>query len=527
MLQRLREKAQGWFAWIILGAVALTFVLFGTSSFFESAQGPDRSIAKVNGVSITAWEVEQAYHRALQSPGNEAIRHMDPVRVKQEIVDTLIEASILRQSASHLGLVVSPEKINEILLQIPFLKDKQGYFSESLYRQFLGSANFTDASFRALIEENVLLQQLQRSIVDSAFALSADVKDYAKYGEQTRNFRYTILDKQAIEKTVLLDEAAVEQYYREHIADFLIPEAVSIDYLSLTFDDVAKQITFTDHDLESFYHEYMAGDRQGASSDWTAKKPAIIEKYQQYYAEEKFVQLAEEVAQWVFDRPDTLQPAAEKLGRSVEHTTLFTQAEGPKEAFLNRPEIITAAFSASVKDEKNNSDLIKLDDRHYIVIRMREVVPAKQKSLDSVRSEVVMRCKLAKTQALSEAKAKQTIEKLVSLPEAQALESYRWIDERGVYRTYRNMDANLLETVFSMPTPEHSNSRVIRFAPLSDGQYAIIWLTKVKDGVVESLTPIQQRDVVAELAKHWGELEFALYTAVQTEKAVVVANAPD
>ena len=81
MLQRLREKAQGWFAWLILGAIAVTFVLFGTANFFTSS-GPDESLVKVNGSSISEWEVERAYQRIITSPGNEGLRQAPPMPLK-------------------------------------------------------------------------------------------------------------------------------------------------------------------------------------------------------------------------------------------------------------------------------------------------------------------------------------------------------------------------------------------------------------------------------------------------------------
>ena len=61
MLQTIHDKLKGWFAYVVLGAVGSTFVLWG----INWTLGAPTYAAKVNGHEIPLNEVREAYQRQL------------------------------------------------------------------------------------------------------------------------------------------------------------------------------------------------------------------------------------------------------------------------------------------------------------------------------------------------------------------------------------------------------------------------------------------------------------------------------
>lgn len=634
MLQRLREKAQGWFAWLILGAIAVTFVLFGTSSYFSSA-GPNQSVAKVNGSSITERDLDIAYQRALQGPGSETLRYIDPSLVKAELLQTLIEEKILLQNAKKMGMTVSNEKLTEMLKEIPFLHDSKGNFSQEAYLRFLASSNYTDSSFREVLRDNMLQQQLRESVAGTALSLPVDISDYVKYSLQKRDFRYTTLDKDIFQKKITVVDDELQKYYESHAKEFMTPERISLEYVHLSLPELAKTVQYTDKDIQEFYRdnlstfttpatahvahilvsaskesdpstqeaakakitniknelkagksfselakEYsddkMTADKGGELQWFTAgemlpefekaafalnadqvsepvqtdfgfhliklidKKPEhvkplfevkedVIAKYKQHQAEERLIQLSEDVSQIAFDSPDSLQPVSDKVGTKIEKTELFSQEEGPKSELLNRPEVMTAAFSSNVKDHKNNSDLIKLDNDNYLVVRLDELVPSKQKLFEDVKAEIKETLLAEKTNDLLKNEAANLAKTLINskdMPDAKALGDYNWSTKDNVVRTERNVDANLLETAFSMARASDQDNRVIKTTKLANGDYAVVWLLDVKDGTVDMLSEADKKNYQTGLERQWGQLEFALYVTDLISKAKVKTSIP-
>ena len=94
MLHFIRERAQGWVAWFIVGLISIPFALWGVNSYLT---GPsDIVVATVNGESIQQAEYQQAVQqyrdRMRSSMGDEFDPTMfDSIDVKKSIVEGLIE----------------------------------------------------------------------------------------------------------------------------------------------------------------------------------------------------------------------------------------------------------------------------------------------------------------------------------------------------------------------------------------------------------------------------------------------------
>lgn len=57
MLLAIREKAQGWFAWLIVGFITIPFALWGIQSYLGVSSNP--AAVTVDGTEITQQQVEQ------------------------------------------------------------------------------------------------------------------------------------------------------------------------------------------------------------------------------------------------------------------------------------------------------------------------------------------------------------------------------------------------------------------------------------------------------------------------------------
>ena len=62
MLQSIRDKSQGWFAWTIVSAICITFALWGVHSYLYS-NASQSTVAKVNGVKVTQQQLSNVYNQ--------------------------------------------------------------------------------------------------------------------------------------------------------------------------------------------------------------------------------------------------------------------------------------------------------------------------------------------------------------------------------------------------------------------------------------------------------------------------------
>src|ERR1043165_1781636 len=124
MLQTSRDNITGIFAYIVLGAIAVVFVLWGIN---YREQGATTYAAKVNGERISieaarsAWQRQAAQFRGQLPPEMEK-------PMQQSILDQLIRSKVLELRADKLGYAVGDSALINRLQAIPAFQ-VEGKFS--------------------------------------------------------------------------------------------------------------------------------------------------------------------------------------------------------------------------------------------------------------------------------------------------------------------------------------------------------------------------------------------------------------
>ncbi|HRE32280.1 MAG TPA: peptidylprolyl isomerase, partial [Candidatus Berkiella sp.] len=253
-------------------------------------------------------------------------------------------------------------------------------------------------------------------------------------------------------------------------------------------------------------------------------KNEVIAQYKKQAAEEQFVNLADELNGLAYDYPDSLQQANDKLKLPIQKTEVFTKTQGPKETLLQNPQVFTAAWAANVKENKNNSDLIKIDDENYIVVRAASYTPAKQKSLEDSKASIKALLIAKESDEKVKEKAEKLLAELKKADEGQMpsiMGDLVWQEKNDVKRNVRDTQQQpVIQAAFALPR-SNEKERSIKALPLPNGDYAIVWVTAVKDGEPSALSEEEKETYQAQLSKHMGELEFALYASYVYKEANV------
>ncbi|WP_322529464.1 SurA N-terminal domain-containing protein [Salinicola sp. LHM] len=256
MLQRIREGSQGWVAKVIVGAIIVTFALFGAESLVSYFSAGSNDAATVNGESISRQAVETQVQRGIRSG------QVPPEQERQfrgQVLDQLIRQRTLDQYASEGGLHISDSQLDRLIVSLPEFQDQDGRFSDELFTNRLAQAGYTPASFRRELRADTLRRQVQQGLAASAFLLPSEKARLASLQQQQRTFRYAALTAADLEQPVTPSDADLQQYYDQHQDDFLRPEQVKVNYLVLNQEDVAKDVEITDEQLRQAYEQAKAG----------------------------------------------------------------------------------------------------------------------------------------------------------------------------------------------------------------------------------------------------------------------------
>ncbi|SUI60173.1 Peptidyl-prolyl cis-trans isomerase D [Shewanella putrefaciens] len=228
------------------------------------------------------------------------------------------------------------------------------------------------------------------------------------------------------------------------------------------------------------YHIIKLLDVQaGATVPFADVKAKIVAQLQDKKAVDQFYSLQSKLADTSYEVPDTLAETAKVLGVSIKTTPLFSRDDAPEG--LNKPDLVKAAFSDTVKLKGLNSEVIELEPNHVVVIRVKEHHDAGTLALAEVKANITERLKQDQANEAARAKAQELMTQVNA-----AATDLDLVSKVKLGRGEQNVDAAIVGKAFQMPTP--SSTPVVDIVGLANG-YAVIALDKVNaaEGVSDEL----------------------------------------
>ena len=250
MLLEIREKVQGVFASIILVLICVLFGLWGIQNYLGG--GKEAPVVTVGDKEFFQRDVTQAYQQFAQ---NLAGMKFDEETLKKQALEKLIRDEVLLQYSQDQNLVVSDDTARNFIQSLEYFQ-KDGKFDKTQYQTLLGSQGMSSDEFVSRIKKALVMEQVQRAVVDSGFVTKADVGGFFKIQNQKRDVEYLTLSLAASAEVPIEDE--VNAYYQQHQEAFQTEEQMAVDYVELSLADLAKEVSATDEQLKAYYEEQKA-----------------------------------------------------------------------------------------------------------------------------------------------------------------------------------------------------------------------------------------------------------------------------
>jgi len=253
MLQSIHDKITGWIGYVILGAIALVFILWG----INWTLGTPSYAAKVNGREISVNDVRESYQRQLAQAERQSNGTLDEAarnEIKRRVLDDFVNSEALVTRADELGYRVSDAELIKAMSQIPALQ-VNGKFDMAYAVAVLKAQGRSVAEIEALIRRDVKLRQLDTALAMSSFATAGEVKEVRALTRQQRELAWISVPAAPYAAQATPDDAAVKAYYDAHKSEYLTPETVNLRYVEISLADLAAKVSVDDAQLKAFFEE--------------------------------------------------------------------------------------------------------------------------------------------------------------------------------------------------------------------------------------------------------------------------------
>ena len=241
---------------VVIGAI---FAFSGTGTLFLSGSGADAAMI-VNDSTITELQVVRAISSQKQRILNENegldASLLDDDLIRPNVVDQLIGRELLAQASQHQRMGVSEQTINDyILANEAFQSD--GRFDQNRYRFALQQQGYTSASFKAMLSNDMRVQQLINGITDTVFVTDLELSALASVTEQKRDFYYLTLPAAPIQESVVLSDEQISDYYQANLASYQTDAQVIVDYIELSPAQLADPTLVTSGQIATRFEEEL------------------------------------------------------------------------------------------------------------------------------------------------------------------------------------------------------------------------------------------------------------------------------
>lgn len=258
MLQNIRDRSSGIIAKFIVGLIAVTFVVTGVNFFVVGDEDP--VVAEVGSVEIREGRflerLEQERRQLLQVLNDPAL--IDEARLRQSVLAALIEEAAAVDYANALGFGAPENLIDQVILEIPQFQ-RDGQFDPVLYDQAISQIGLSRLGFRADLQRNLLDYQVRGAIDASVVVLPGEAAQIARLQGQRRSGELVVISTDRMSTIeVSVSDADIEASYAANTARYQRPEAVVIDYVTLSVDDFRDDITITESDVRAAYDAEVA-----------------------------------------------------------------------------------------------------------------------------------------------------------------------------------------------------------------------------------------------------------------------------
>lgn len=260
MLQAIREKAQGWIAWTIVILISVPFALWGIQEYLGTGSEPE--VAVVNGEKITQRMLDQRVRDFRENlrfslGDNYSAELFDDARLKPQVLNAMIEERLLADSASDWNLRTGDAQARGFIVSVPAFQ-RDGQFDQQAYEAAVRNRGMSRVGFEQGVRQDLALSQLRSGIRETVFVTEADLKTRVRLGAEQRTVRYARVPAASFVDQAVPGEDQLRRYFESNVERYRTPERVQVSYVLLDATSLGGLVEVSDEALQQYFRDHRA-----------------------------------------------------------------------------------------------------------------------------------------------------------------------------------------------------------------------------------------------------------------------------
>ena len=264
MLNVLRKQAQSTLIQGMVLMIAVVFIFWGVGSNLNNNRN---AVATVNGVEISYRDYQRSYDSAVENfraqLGGQTLPKglLEQMGIKRQVVLQLIQAELIRQGGSEMGIVVSDIVPQREIEEMEAFQ-QNGQFNIDQYKAVLGQNRMTPTSFEDGLKSDLQTQRVTGDIGSFAMVSDQAVQDWLAFADEEIKLAYVAFESTAFEDKVEVVDNDLTAWFDINKEQYRSDPKVQLKYLFFNVRDDEGQVTPSEEKLRARYESEKAGFAQ-------------------------------------------------------------------------------------------------------------------------------------------------------------------------------------------------------------------------------------------------------------------------
>jgi peptidyl-prolyl cis-trans isomerase D len=259
MIQWMHTLSKSWVATLLMGALALSFVIWGIADVFTGASST--AVASIGGVDIDQQAFQRTYRNFIRNQSQQMGAEITPdmaqkMGLGQVALQQLVSRTALTNEAARLGLVTPDSAVVQNVHGMAPFRGPLGQFDRPTFVNAVQNAGYTEDQFLNEIREDLTRQQLTDAVEANFVIPPGYAQALFLFINERRAADYVLITPEAAGPTPAPGDGALNAYIKANAARFSTPEYRDADYAEIAPADVIGTITVTDAQIAQDYNAH-------------------------------------------------------------------------------------------------------------------------------------------------------------------------------------------------------------------------------------------------------------------------------
>jgi len=370
MIQWMHALSKSWVATLLMGGLALSFVVWGIADVFTGAS--TSAVGSVGGTDIAAQEYQRAYRNFLRNEGERTNSEITPdmaekMGLGQMVLQQMLSRTALNNEAQRLGLTTSDAAVRQNVQSMAPFRGTLGQFDRPTFNRAIQNAGYGEQQFLGEVRQDMTRDQMIQAMEGNFVIPSTYAQAIFQYINEKRAADYVILSPEQAGDVAAPSDAVLEAYVKANAARYSTPEYRDAAYGAIMPADVAGSIAVTDAQIQQ---------------DYDAHKSTYVVAEKRDVQQIEFKTLAEaQEARAKIQSGTGYEEIAAQRGLKPEQISLGTLAEDE----LPDSERAKAIFALPLNEV---SQPIKAGFGGTVLVRVTKITPGSSKTLADVKEDI-------------------------------------------------------------------------------------------------------------------------------------------